>query len=214
MKEPPKAIDLLWLIVSSTHLASLQFHPIYLIALEPKKSAASSRSQTLESHLRIVCVDHMTRVPTGTHRPARPVHTTTLPPLSNSSTRRRRRSRGAWRRCRSLHRRCGNGRRSSRRAQCGHDTIIRRFFGQVRVPRACSALSGKGLRHPRVFVRVVPDRYADAALCRHAGADGVGVVGALLREQCGSGGQGHADVEFRVGDFDAEAGEGGDVALL
>lgn len=82
-----------------------------------------------------------------------------------------------------------------------------------RVPRQSSALAREGLRDPRVLVGPVPDGDANAAGQRLARGDDGLVVRLLLLEQRRSGGEGHADVELRDGDLDAERGERGKVLL-
>ena len=81
--------------------------------------------------------------------------------------------------------------------------------GIVSVPETGITLAREGRWDPRIRICEVPDGDTDAAVDAETGVDGVSVVDTLLGEPGGGGGErAEADVEFGVGDFDIESGEG------
>ena len=100
-------------------------------------------------------------------------------------------------------------------AQQMHHRCVRGLGSEIRVPEAGIALAGKGAGDPGVQVREVPQRDADAVDCLEAGLHGIDVVcGLLLVAGAGGGEAAEADVDFGVGDFDVECGEGFEVGDL
>jgi hypothetical protein len=108
-------------------------------------------------------------------------------------------------------RRRGRGARSSSRnrpSKKADDGSVRRLGAEVGVPQAGITFTGERAGDPGVLVREVPERDAHAVLSGKTGANGAEVVGSLLlvaRIRGREGGE--ADIDFGVGDLDAQSSE-------
>jgi hypothetical protein len=96
-----------------------------------------------------------------------------------------------------------------------NDSIIRRFGSEIRVPKARIALTRESAWDPRVQIGIVPNRDADTVLDSQACADRVDIIGGLLSiaGSCGREGA-ETDVDFGIGNLDAEGGEALEVGCL
>lgn len=112
-------------------------------------------------------------------------------------------------------RRRGRGARSSSRnrpSKKADDGSVRRLGAEVGVPQAGITFTGERAGDPGVLVREVPERDAHAVLSGKTGANGAEVVGSLLlvaRIRGREGGE--ADIDFGVGDLDAQSSEAREV---